>query len=122
MPATATVQGVNPDEASQRPIDLAHLARQTTGDRAVEMEVLTIFRRQARLFMIRLETVTDPQGRADIAHALLGSARGIGAWRVAAAAEALGKAAGTPAAGEALQQVAEAIAEVSAEIDALLAA
>ncbi|GGE43092.1 hypothetical protein GCM10007276_20460 [Agaricicola taiwanensis] len=106
-----------------RPIDLVHLSRQTAGDRAVEREVLAIFRRQTRLFMIRLEGTTDPTGRAEIAHALVGSARGVGAWRVAAAAEELERAAkGVGNTGSALEAVAETVAEATQEIDTLLAA
>ncbi len=109
--------------ASARPIDLVHLARQTAGDRIVEREVLSIFRRQTRLFMIRLEATTDPKGRAEIAHTLVGSARGVGAWRVATAAEELERAAKTSGAiGTALESVAEAVAEATSEIDTLLAA
>lgn len=108
---------------SARPIDLVHLSRQTAGDRDVEREVLAIFRRQTRLFLIRLEGTTDPKGRAEIAHALIGSARGVGAWRVAAAAEQLEKAAkAAGSTGTALELVAETVAEATSEIDTLLAA
>jgi HPt (histidine-containing phosphotransfer) domain-containing protein len=76
---------VAPDD---RPIDLVHLARMTLGDRALEREVLALFERQATLLISRMRQAT-PEGVAALAHTLKGSARGIGAWRVARAAETL---------------------------------
>ncbi len=105
----------------ERPIDLVHLSRQTLGDRSVEREVLALFRRQARQVLFQLEALTDPRNRLEIAHALNGSAKGVGAWRVATAAAALEKAArnGLPA-GEAVANLAECISEVCGEIDEFL--
>jgi HPt (histidine-containing phosphotransfer) domain-containing protein len=71
-----------------RPIDLVHLARTTLGDRSLEREVLQLFDRQSMLLIARMRTAA-PNGVATLAHTLKGSARGIGAWRVARAAEAL---------------------------------
>src|SRR4051812_41597170 len=71
-----------------RPIDLVHLARTTLGDRSLEREVLQLFDRQSSLLIARMRTAA-PAGVATLAHTLKGSARGIGAWRVARAAEAL---------------------------------
>ena len=73
-----------------RPIDLIHLARQTHGDRDLEIELLGLFRRQAAQIIERL--CADLPGdnvpwRADLAHTLKGSARAIGATRVAIKAE-----------------------------------
>jgi HPt (histidine-containing phosphotransfer) domain-containing protein len=73
-------------------IDRAHLARMTLGDRALELQVLDLFDRQAQLLLGRMPLVA-PSGVAALAHTLSGSARGIGAWRVAAAAAALERAA-----------------------------
>ena len=89
-----------------RPIDLVHLARATLGDRSLEREVLQLFDRQSTLLIARLRNA-GPGGVAMIAHTMKGSARGIGAWRVARAAEAL--------------EVADAL-EVSAALDRLSAA
>jgi hypothetical protein len=72
----------------ERPIDLVHLARMTLGDRELEREVLQLFDRQASMLVARLRE-TAPVAGAAVAHTLKGSARGIGAWRVASAAEAL---------------------------------
>lgn len=71
-----------------RPIDLVHLARTTLGDRALEREVLQLFDRQSDILIARMRTAA-PAAVAALAHTLKGSARGIGAWRVARAAELL---------------------------------
>ncbi len=105
----------------ERPLDLVHLSRQTNGDRHLEREVLAIFSRQARQVLFQLEAMNDPMNRFEIAHALNGSAKGVGAWRVATAAQALENAAraGTTA-GEQVAVLAECISEVVEEIDELL--
>jgi HPt (histidine-containing phosphotransfer) domain-containing protein len=69
-------------------IDLAHLARMTLGERRLEAEVLALFDRQAEVLLARMREAT-PKAVAAFAHTLKGSARGIGAWRVAAAADAV---------------------------------
>lgn len=81
----AEAPSLAPDD---RPIDLVHLARTTLGDRSLEREVLQLFDRQSMLLIARMRTAA-PSGVATLAHTLKGSARGIGAWRVARAAEAL---------------------------------
>lgn len=99
-------------------IDVGHLNRQTMGDRSLEREVLELFRRQSRILLFRLEALTNPVDRADVAHTLKGSARGVGAARVAFAAEELERAAksGEPT-GKALAELAESVAEVTSAID-----
>jgi HPt (histidine-containing phosphotransfer) domain-containing protein len=74
-------------------IDGAHLERMTLGDRSLEREVLEIFARQTTLTLERIAGAAAQQAAA-AAHTLKGSARGIGAWRVAQAAERLEQAAG----------------------------
>jgi HPt (histidine-containing phosphotransfer) domain-containing protein len=69
------------------PIDMAHLSQMTLGERSLEIEVLRLFDLQAELLLARMREV-GPAGVATLAHTLSGSAKGIGAWRVAAAAEA----------------------------------
>ncbi len=73
-------------------IDVDHLARMTLDDRAVAREVLQLFDRQSAVMLARLPN-EPPEVVATLAHTLIGSARGIGAWHVAAAAEALEQAA-----------------------------
>jgi HPt (histidine-containing phosphotransfer) domain-containing protein len=80
------------------PIDREHLARMTLGERSLEREVLALFDRQADLLLARMRK-SVPAVAAAAAHTLKGSARGIGAWRVANAAEALELAAAGQAAG-----------------------
>jgi HPt (histidine-containing phosphotransfer) domain-containing protein len=74
--------------AGSRPIDLAHLSRQTLGDRAVEEEVLSLFMQQAATVCEKI-SAADPDERRQLAHGLKGSALGIGAFAVADAASAL---------------------------------
>jgi hypothetical protein len=106
-----------PDDA---PIDFGHLSQMTLGDRRLECEVLALFDRQAELLLPRLRAGT-PAVIAAAAHTLKGSARGIGAWRVASAAESVEAAApiGIDAAVEALGA---ALAETKAAIAELLQA
>jgi HPt (histidine-containing phosphotransfer) domain-containing protein len=73
-------------------IDHVHLERMTLGDRGLEREVLEIFVRQTALTLQRIAGA-GPARTAAAAHTLKGSARGIGAWRVAEAAERLEQAA-----------------------------
>ena len=76
------------DPVRVRPIDLQHLSRQTMGDRDLEREVLGLFAEQA-------QTVRKQIGKAEIkerlflAHALKGSARGVGAFAIAECACAI---------------------------------
>jgi HPt (histidine-containing phosphotransfer) domain-containing protein len=69
-------------------IDEVHLERMTLGDRSLEREVLEIFARQTTMTLQRI-VGAGPARAAAAAHTLKGSARGIGAWRVAQAAERL---------------------------------
>jgi len=69
-------------------LDVDHLGRMTHGDRGLEREVLQLFDRQAAMLADRLRDATA-QVAALCAHTLKGSARGIGAWRLARAAEQL---------------------------------
>jgi HPt (histidine-containing phosphotransfer) domain-containing protein len=78
----------------EQPIDLSHLARMTLGDRSLEREVLQLFDRQAAMLLTRMRQ-SCPAVVAACAHTLKGSSRGIGAWRVASAAEAVELAAAT---------------------------
>jgi HPt (histidine-containing phosphotransfer) domain-containing protein len=105
-------------------IDRAHLARMTLGDKSLEAEVLTLFERQTGILLARMQQLPS-QAAGAFAHTLKGSARGIGAWRVADAAEAVERAAaGTRAAdlADALDRLARAIDETRTTITDLLAA
>jgi HPt (histidine-containing phosphotransfer) domain-containing protein len=65
-----------------RPIDLAHLARQTMGDRALEQEILGLFVQQTRQVRDRIGGA-EPRECRQLAHGLVGSARGVGAFAIA---------------------------------------
>jgi HPt (histidine-containing phosphotransfer) domain-containing protein len=95
---------------AQTVIDEDHLGRMTLGDRSLEREVLEIFARQTTLTLDRIAGA-DPARAAAAAHTLKGSACGIGAWRVARAAERLEQAAADESLGGAMR---EAIAELEA--------
>jgi len=98
-------------------IDREHLARMTLGERSLEAEVLMLFERQAAVLLARMREAAPPAVAA-FAHTLKGSARGIGAWRVAAAAEALETDASRPDLGG----VAGAVARLAAAVDEASAA
>ena len=89
-------------------IDANHLERMTLGDRRLEREVLELFVRQTTILLTRIAGAEPPTAAA-AAHTLKGSARGIGAWRVARAAELLEQ-----AAGGAVDEYEDAIAELRA--------
>ena len=89
LPSTSVVEGqASPCASLERPIDLVHLSRMTLGDRGLEREVLALFDRQATVLVSRMRSASPGSVNA-VAHTLKGSARGVGAWRVAAAAEAV---------------------------------
>jgi HPt (histidine-containing phosphotransfer) domain-containing protein len=95
-----------------RPVDLVHLSRYTLGDRALEREVLELFCSQSAIYVERLRAAASDKEWGEAAHSLKGSARAIGAWRTASAAEHA-----EALAGEALAQ---ARAARLGEIDASL--
>ncbi len=81
-PAFAMPGGESAGPASARPVDLAHLSRQTMGDRDLEREILQLFVQQALAVRGRIATATLEE-RLLLAHSLKGSARGVGAFAVA---------------------------------------
>lgn len=68
-------------------LDRPHLARYTMGDQALEAEILDLFVQQAPITIGRLRSATDEKQWREAAHTLKGSARAIGACRLAACAE-----------------------------------
>lgn len=100
-------------------IDLSHLGRMTLGDPELEREVLAMFAAQATELAERLTKI--PPDAAALAHTLKGSARAIGAMRVADAATAVEEAlrCGTATAPP-LAELGEALAEARTTIDAIL--
>jgi HPt (histidine-containing phosphotransfer) domain-containing protein len=128
------------------PIDSVHLDRMTLGDAGLEREVLAMFSGQAVGLIDRLATAAKSsetksqearsqearsqearsqearsQEALALAHTLKGSARAIGAFRVADAAEGLEAAirhGDDPA--QALARLKEAVAEARTAIDVIL--
>ena len=109
----------------ERPVDLAHLARYTMGDRGLEREILTLFARQSAIYATRLRRARSVKAWMEAAHTLKGSSRGIGAWRVADAAENAERRAGEAGSADGnriADAVAERVAEANRFIEDLLAA
>lgn len=105
-----------PDDA---PLDLAHLERMTLGDSSLEREVLAMFAAQSVDLVRRLGTLPEDAGM--LVHTLKGSARAIGAVRVAEAAAELETALRLSAPAEALLVSLEAaVTEVGMVIGARL--
>jgi len=101
------------------PIDLEHLQRMTLGDSLLEREVLAMFISQCDRLMRRLKA--RPTEAAALAHTLKGSARAIGAMRVAACAAALELAIRRREdLGATLRELSETVAEARTAIAALL--
>jgi HPt (histidine-containing phosphotransfer) domain-containing protein len=101
------------------PIDIIHLARITLGDVGLEREVLALFAGQSAGLVGALSSL--PADAAALAHTLKGSARAIGAIRVAEAAEWLEAAMQDDAnASHALAALNDSVAEARAAIDAIL--
>lgn len=71
------------------PVDLAHLARYTGGDAALNAEVLQLFATQASDLLCQLAAVLqskDLKNWKHVTHTVKGAARGIGAFALADAA------------------------------------
>ncbi|MGE0847365.1 MAG: Hpt domain-containing protein [Flavobacteriaceae bacterium] len=107
------------------PVDLVHLARQTFGDPELEREVLRLFVTQSRIYLDRMKAAGDQRQWFEAAHTIKGSARGIGAWGVAEAAEAAEQVhfrKGSRHTGEMAETLENRVAEANSWIDGLFAA
>jgi HPt (histidine-containing phosphotransfer) domain-containing protein len=101
------------------PIDIEHLQRMTLGDAHLQREVLAMFAGQAGSLIGALAAF--PPEAAGLAHTLKGSARAIGAFRVADAAECLEAVlAKSEDPSRAFAELDEAILNTCAAIDAIL--
>ncbi len=114
-------------EPFERPIDLVRLSLHTLGDRALETELLQLFDAQSQQIVARLPAFLRPDDRRimrDFCHTLKGSARAVGAGRVANAAADYEEALATAPAGADLtafrEEVCAAVAEARAAIAQLL--
>jgi HPt (histidine-containing phosphotransfer) domain-containing protein len=101
------------------PINLDHLQRMTLGDAGLEREVLAMFSVQAASLIGALATLPPEAGA--LAHTLKGSARAIGAFAVAAAAEDLEAAMRNGCdPSHALAELDEAVALARSAVEAML--
>ncbi len=122
--STAIVETVAPPLAPiDQPIDVTHLARMTLGDASLEREVLQLYDRQAEMLLARMQ-LAAPAAAGAHAHTLKGSSSGIGAWKVARAAEAVELAANSGSAdvAGAINCLVVAVGEARAVIAELLRA
>lgn len=94
-------------------LDRAHFDHMTGADRALQLEVLGLFRTQVEGWNAALNAGA---GWRDAVHTLKGSARGIGLAALAAACEAAETAAQSDAA-DALDRVREALSEALTELE-----
>jgi len=120
MPASSAMSAAGSDRRSAV-IDEDHLGRMTLGDRRLERDVLEIFVRQTAIMLGRIAGA-EPALAAAAAHTLTGSARGIGAWRVARAAEHLECVAGGKSGAAALDEAVEELKSATMEASAAIAA
>jgi HPt (histidine-containing phosphotransfer) domain-containing protein len=101
------------------PIDIAHLRRMTLGDASLEREVLAMFSAQAVRLLATLATF--PADAGALAHTLKGSARAIGAFDVADAAQSLEAALSSGGDSTApLIELQDAVAHACMAVDAIL--
>ena len=125
MDAVARVndQPLSPAGASAPVIDTQHLFRMTLGELSLQREVLALFDRQVDMLLPRIRRGA-PAVAAASAHTLKGSAVGIGAFKVAHAAEAVEHARGCAvpdaAVTAAVDRLAAVLEEAKAEIARLL--
>lgn len=63
----------------REPVDREHLARQTLGDKGLELEVLRMFDEAARTYFGRIELSTNVDDLIRHLHTLRGAAAGVGA-------------------------------------------
>jgi len=103
------------------PVDLAHLARYTLGDRALESEILQLFCAQSLIYLEHLHAAKSDQAWREAAHSLKGSAQAVGAWRVAEAALAaeIGKGTDAGARTQVLAALEASVAEANGFIRSL---
>ena len=118
---TSPIAALRDTEAA--PIDRAHLARYTLGDASLEREILELFLGHLPNTIRDLGLAATDKDWRMAAHALKGSARAVGAWRLSRAAEAAERVtvADREAADAAIARIAEASVEVSTHVAGLIA-
>ncbi len=75
--------------SAQNPVDLVYLSRKSLGDRLLEDQLLKLFCNQSGFYLDMLDAADSADERRSALCAVAGSARDLGAWKVAAEAELL---------------------------------
>jgi HPt (histidine-containing phosphotransfer) domain-containing protein len=125
MDAAAKVRRRRTEEAATRvepAVDLEHLRRFTLGDPGLELEILQLFIKQAPLTLEALQAAVADRDWKIAAHTLKGSARAVGAWRVARlaeAAEGMSRRQNPAGCAAGARELSDALAEATAFIAAL---
>jgi HPt (histidine-containing phosphotransfer) domain-containing protein len=94
---------------TETPVDLAHLARYTGGDKSLNAEILRLFDGQISEMVAQLQSVIDQRDQKmwrQVTHTIKGAARGVGAFamgQAAADAEPVDPAVHPDQAGQALE-------------------
>lgn len=112
-----------PAPDASAPIDRAHLARYTLGDAALEREILELFLGHLPNTIRDLGLAETDRDWRMATHALKGSARAVGAWRLATAAEnaeRIQSVADREAVDAAISRIAEVSVEVSSHVATLI--
>lgn len=123
MSAAAPVISVAAAKSAACPIDHAHLSRYTFGNKSLEIEVLQLFADQAPDYLEALRTAETEKAWRDAAHTIKGSARAVGAMRVAERAERAERLKASPdeaARAAAVAALEAALCEARDHIDGLL--
>ena len=94
--------------SGELPIDLGHLSRQTLGDEQLKREVLQLFLAQAVSAHTEI-AAAHVEDRRELAHRLVGSARAVGAFALAACAAELESSPQSAAAAERLPHLIEEV-------------
>ena len=79
--------GAGTDSLNVAPVDFKHLRRYTLGDAKLEREVLDLFLMQLPETIRALGSAHSEKDWRVAAHTIKGSARAVGAWRIARLAE-----------------------------------
>ena len=81
--STREARGGRRPPSPRRPIDIEHLRTQTMGDLELQRKVLRLFLYQVSETIPRIRDAETVAARSEAAHALVGAARGIGAFSIA---------------------------------------
>jgi HPt (histidine-containing phosphotransfer) domain-containing protein len=102
------------------PFDTQFLDRVTFGDRKLARELLMLFGAQTNSLLEAIAIATERTAQREVAHRLKGSARGVGAFDVARAAEEIETAADAVALEAALAHLTARVAEARLALADLL--